>query len=102
MVASAEGRERESGKERVMPASSVRIEHDLLGDLPVPAEAYYGVQTARALENFHISGVELRLYPNLIKAFAMVKMAAARANYDCKQFSKGILKGIESACKEII
>jgi aspartate ammonia-lyase len=39
-----------------------RLEHDLLGDLEVPAEAYYGVQTARALENFHISGVELRLY----------------------------------------
>ncbi|HEY6929047.1 MAG TPA: aspartate ammonia-lyase [Thermoanaerobaculia bacterium] len=79
-----------------------RIEHDLLGDLAVPADAYYGVQTARALENFHISGVELRLYPNLIKAFAMVKLAAARANYDCKQFSKEILTGIEKACKEII
>jgi len=82
--------------------AKTRIEHDLLGDLPVPAEAYYGVQTARALENFHISGVELRLYPNVIKAFAMVKMAAARANYDCKQFSKEILKGIEGACKELI
>lgn len=82
--------------------SKTRIEHDLLGDLPVPAEAYYGVQTARALENFRISGVELRLYPNLIKAFAMVKLAAARANYDCKQFSKEILQGIEGACREII
>jgi aspartate ammonia-lyase len=79
-----------------------RTEHDLLGDLAVPAEAYYGVQTARALENFHISGVPLHLYPNLIKAFAMVKMAAARANYDCKQFPKEILKGIEGACKELI
>ena len=85
-----------------MTNSKIRIEHDLLGDLPVPADAYYGVQTARALENFHISGVELRLYPNLIKAFAMVKLAAARANYDCKQFSKEILKGIEGACKELI
>src|SRR5215813_6870519 len=102
MVASAEGRERESGKERVMPASSVRIEHDLLGDLPVPAEAYYGVQTARALENFHISGVELRLYPNLIKAFAMVKLAAARANHECGQFGKDVLAGMEKACQEII
>jgi aspartate ammonia-lyase len=83
-------------------ASKTRIEHDLLGDLAVPADAYYGVQTARALENFHISGVPLHLYPNLIKAFAMVKMAAARANYDCKQFSKEILKGIEAACQELI
>src|SRR5580765_3013243 len=87
-----------------MPANSktTRMEHDLLGDLAVPADAYYGVQTARALENFHISGVELKLYPNLIKALGMVKMAAARANYDCKQFPREILKGIEGACKELI
>ena len=85
-----------------MPKPAVRREHDLLGDLDVPADAYYGVQTARALENFHISGVELRLYPDLIKALAMVKLAAARANFDCGQFSKEILKGIEGACEEII
>jgi aspartate ammonia-lyase len=87
-----------------MPSSSsaTRLEHDLLGDKQVPADAYYGVQTARALENFHISGVHLRLYPNLIKAFAMVKMAAARANVDCGQFSRDILSGIERACQELI
>jgi aspartate ammonia-lyase len=79
-----------------------RTEHDLLGELRVPADAYYGVQTARALSNFHISGVELCLYPNLIKAFAMVKMAAARANHDCGQFDKKILTGIEGACQELI
>jgi aspartate ammonia-lyase len=82
--------------------AAVRIEHDLLGDLAVPADAYYGVQTARALENFHISGVTLDLYPDLIKAFAMVKMAAARANFACGQFSKEILTGIEAACQELI
>jgi aspartate ammonia-lyase len=81
---------------------AVRIEHDLLGDLAVPAEAYYGVQTARALENFHISGVALNLYPDLIRALAMVKMAAARANFACGQFSKEILTGIEGACQEIM
>ena len=81
---------------------STRTEHDLLGKKDVPADAYYGVQTARALENFHISGVQLRLYPNIIKAFAMVKMAAARANFDCGQFSADILKGIEGACQEIM
>src|SRR6186713_1020590 len=85
-----------------MPSKATRIEHDLLGSKPVPARAYYGIQTARALENFHISGVQLRLYPNLIKAFAMVKMAAARANFDCGQFSKEILTGNEGACQEII
>ena len=68
----------------------------------MPADAYYGVQTARGLENFHISGVQLRLYPDLIKAFAMVKLAAARANFDCGQFDAAILAGIEGACQEII
>lgn len=85
-----------------MSAANTRIEHDLLGDLAVPADAYYGVQTARALENFKISGVELRLYPNFIKGLAMVKLAAARANFDTKGFSEEILKGIEGACTEII
>jgi aspartate ammonia-lyase len=83
-------------------ASTTRLEHDLLGDKAVPADAYYGVQTARALENFHISGVKLHLYPNVIKAFAMVKMAAARANSELGQFSKEIQAGIERACLEVI
>jgi aspartate ammonia-lyase len=85
-----------------MTTTGTRLEHDLLGDKAVPAEAYYGVQTARALENFHISGVQLRLYPNLIRAFAMVKLAAARANFECGQFSREILQGIEGACEELI
>jgi aspartate ammonia-lyase len=81
---------------------TTRTEHDLLGDFEVPADAYYGVQTARALENFRISGVELRLYPNFIKALAMVKLAAARANFDTDGFSREILTAIEGACQEII
>jgi aspartate ammonia-lyase len=83
-------------------ASATRREHDLLGELDIPAEAYYGVQTARALENFHISGVQLRLYPDVIRGFAMVKLAAARANADCGVFDRTILKGIEGACQELI
>jgi aspartate ammonia-lyase len=79
-----------------------RLEHDLLGEKAVPADAYYGVQTARGLENFHISGVQLQLYPDLIKALAMVKCAAARANFDCGQFDQAILRGIEGACQEVI
>ena len=85
-----------------MGSSKTRIEHDLLGDLAVPADAYYGVQTARALDNFKISGVELRLYPNLIKGLAMVKLAAARANFETEGFSREILEGIEGACTEIM
>jgi aspartate ammonia-lyase len=85
-----------------MAASNTRVEHDLLGDLAVPADAYYGVQTARALENFKISGVELRLYPNFIKGLAMTKLGAARANHDSDNLSKEILTAIEGACQEII
>src|SRR4051812_18812351 len=85
-----------------MPSPNTRIEHDLLGDLAVPADAYYGVQTARALENFKISGIQIRQYPNFIKGLAMVKMAAARANQETGGFSREILTGIEKACQEII
>jgi aspartate ammonia-lyase len=85
-----------------MSNNATRLEHDLLGDKAVPADAYYGVQTARGLENFHISGVPLSLYPNLIKGLGMVKMAAARANYDCGQFSQEILRGIEGASQELM
>ena len=85
-----------------MPDSKTRIEHDLLGELAVPADAYYGVQTARALENFQISGVPISLYPNFIKALAMVKLAAARANADVGAMPADVLAGIEGACQEII
>ena len=70
----------------------MRIEHDLLGEKSIPDNAYYGVQTARALENFRISGVPISQYPDLIRALALVKLAAARANFDCKQFSEEILR----------
>jgi aspartate ammonia-lyase len=80
----------------------MRIEHDLLGEKSISDNAYYGVQTARAIENFHISGIPIAQFPELIRALAIVKLAAARANYDCKQFSKEILSGIERACQEIM
>src|ERR1700757_897051 len=85
-----------------MNEGTTRVEHDLLGAKPVPSEAYYGVQTARGLENFHISGVELRLYPDLIRALAMVKLGAARANFECGVFGQPVLTAIEGACQEII
>ena len=85
-----------------MSDAGTRREHDLLGVKDVPIDAYYGVQTARALDNFEISGIELRLYPDLIIALAMVKQAAARANFACGQFSRDILSGIDAACTEII
>lgn len=79
-----------------------RLEHDLLGDREVPAEAYYGVQTLRAKENFNISGVTLSFYPVFVNALAMVKMAAARANFDLGLLKADVKNAIEQACEEII
>src|SRR5262245_8041050 len=84
-----------------MSNDPIRVEHDLLGDKEVPAAAYYGVQTARGLENVHTSGVQIRLYPDLIRALAMVKRGAARANVECGVFDQKILTAIEAACQEI-
>ncbi|MCU0364404.1 MAG: aspartate ammonia-lyase [Ignavibacteriaceae bacterium] len=79
-----------------------RSEHDLLGDREVPHEFYYGIQTLRAIENFSISGVTLNFHPVIIQAFAMVKMAAAKANYELGLLSKEICDAIVQACTEII
>jgi aspartate ammonia-lyase len=79
-----------------------RIEHDLLGEKAVPADAYYGIQTERAMENFLITGVPISQYPEMIQALAMIKLAAARANHDCGKLQSDVLKGIEAACQEII
>ena len=53
-----------------------RIERDLLGEKEIPGDAYYGVQTARAKENFQISGIPINHYPGFIEAWAIVKLAA--------------------------
>ncbi|MET0682591.1 MAG: aspartate ammonia-lyase, partial [Casimicrobiaceae bacterium] len=59
---------------------STRIERDFLGARVIPDTAYYGVQTLRGKENFHITGVPMSLEPNFVKAFGYVKKAAALAN----------------------
>ncbi|MBC8278153.1 MAG: aspartate ammonia-lyase [FCB group bacterium] len=79
-----------------------RQEHDLLGDREVPFEFYYGIQTLRALENFHISGIAISHFPALINALAMVKMAAAKANADLGLLSEPVKDAIVQACGEII
>lgn len=78
-----------------------RVEHDLLGDRNVPYEYYYGVQTLRALENFNISGVLLNFYPTLIDALAMVKEAAAEANYELGLLDEKVKDAIVLACQDI-
>jgi aspartate ammonia-lyase len=78
-----------------------RIEHDLIGDLEVPQNAYYGVQTVRAMQNFPISGVSLQLYPLFITALAEVKMAAALANHELGDMPDDMKNAIVLACKDI-
>jgi len=86
-----------------MPAMSKhRREHDLLGEKMVPQDAYYGIQTLRAVENFPITGIPISSYPNLIKALAMVKKAAALANLELKLLPKNVARAIVKACNEII
>jgi aspartate ammonia-lyase len=83
-------------------SQATRTEKDLLGEKQIPANAYYGVQTARALENFQVSGVLTNFYPDYVKAYAMVKLAAARANTDVGRMSKEKLAAIEKACQAVI
>ena len=80
----------------------IRIEKDLLGEKEIPADAYYGVQTARALENFQVSGVKTNFYPDYVRAYAMVKLAAARANTEVGRMKKDRLDMIEKACQAVI
>lgn len=82
--------------------SDYRIESDLLGDLQVPAEAYYGVQTQRAIDNFHITGSKISDFPEFVRAVACVKLAAAQTNNELGLLSKELLSPIETACKELI
>lgn len=79
-----------------------RIENDLLGDLNVPIDAYYGVQTQRAIENFHISGVKLTQFPEFIKGLAYVKWAAAETNFALGLLEEKLKNAIVQAAKEVI
>src|SRR5215204_5837076 len=79
------------------PSGPARMEKDLLGEKEVPGNAYYGVQTARALENFQISGVAINHYPGFVEAWAIVKLAAARGNTDVGVMKKETLASIEKA-----
>jgi aspartate ammonia-lyase len=79
----------------------MRLEHDLLGELEVPADAYWGIHTARAVTNFPISGVPIGHYRSLIKAIAMVKQAAAEANFKVGELDAKIKVAIVEACHEV-
>ena len=90
----------ESSFSRVSPGR-FRLEHDLLGEGEVPEDAYFGIQTLRAVENFPITGLPISYFPNLIRALAMVKKACAIANSSLGLLSKEITGAIVRACDEI-
>jgi aspartate ammonia-lyase len=79
-----------------------RLESDLLGELNVPAEAYYGIQTQRAIDNFFISGRKMSEFSEFVKAVAYVKKAAAQTNHELGLLDEKLLKVISQACDEII
>lgn len=79
-----------------------RIESDLIGELQVPAGAYYGVQTQRALDNYRISNMKMSDYPEYVIAMAYVKWAAALANAELGVLDKNIADAISKACEEIV
>jgi aspartate ammonia-lyase len=81
--------------------SATRLEHDLLGDYQVPANAYWGVHTARAVDNFPISGVPIGHYRSLIRALAIVKQATAQANFELGELTSEINEAISKACQEV-
>ena len=76
-----------------------RIEHDSLGNVTVPATAYYGAQTARAVENYPISG--LRAHPALVKAYGLLKLACAAANLSVKMIPRRIGRAIVRASRDV-
>ena len=82
--------------------SNFRIEHDFLGEKRIPAPAYWGVHTARAVENFPISGTRVSAMPDLVRALAHVKKAAARANADLGALGRERAGAIILACEDLI
>jgi len=78
-----------------------RRERDSLGEVNVPADAYYGAQTARAIDNFRISGIPIGHFAPFIKALALTKKAAARANHQLGDLSLETKDAIEKACDDI-
>ncbi len=85
-----------------MSEEKFRIESDLLGELQVPAEAYYGVQTQRALNNYKISNTRMCDYPEYVIAMACIKLAAAQTNKELGAMDPKIADAIVEACREII
>ncbi|UCC43695.1 MAG: aspartate ammonia-lyase [Candidatus Zixiibacteriota bacterium] len=83
-------------------SGDMRVEHDLLGELGVPNEYYYGIQTLRALNNFSISGISINHVPALVRALGQVKLASAQANAELKLLKQPIADAIVEVCHDLI
>ena len=79
-----------------------RVEHDFLGEKEIPRDVYYGIQTLRAIENFHITGIQMKSEPIFVQALGYVKKAAAQANADLGALDKGIADAIVKASDRLI
>ena len=79
-----------------------RIEHDFLGERVIPENVYYGIQTERALENFHITGIPVKIEPIFVQALGYVKKAAAMANRDLGVIDPEIAEYIIAASERVI
>ena len=90
---------KQTGK-TLTPTGATRVERDTMGELAVPATAYYGVQTARAIENFPISS--LRFPRAMIRAMGMIKRAAAMVNQSLGILDKKPADAINQAATEVV
>lgn len=82
--------------------NTIRIEEDLLGTREVPSEAYYGIHTLRAIENFYISNTRISDIPDFVRGMVMVKKAAAQANKELKTLPRQLADVINRACDEVL
>ena len=94
--------ERLAGEAGAPAITHVRREHDSLGERDVPNNAYYGVQTVRAIENFPFSGIHVAHYEHFVRALACVKKAAALTNAELGVLDQKIAEAIAKACDEIL
>lgn len=85
-----------------MTAAEFRTEHDFLGSRAIPVDAYWGVHTARAVENFPITGQTVSLMPDLVRALAFVKKAAVCANSELGVVAQAQAQAIALACDDLI
>ena len=80
---------------------TTRIEHDLLGEREIPNDAYWGIHTLRAVENFKISKQKISDIPEFVRGMVMVKKATARANAELGVISAEVAAAIDAACDEV-